>query len=80
MLKNLIEKLGSRVVVNAFDPASLQDPVALLTEWKPAKGGGTNFRTHRLDRSNPQRLEFRCTIGMMLFAGAFFAVGIVALG
>jgi hypothetical protein len=45
----------------AFDPASLGDSVAILTDWTPAKGGGANFRTHKLVTVTPYRMEFRAS-------------------
>lgn len=61
--------------VERFDPASLNDPVALKTTWRPAKRGGTNFRTHRLVPDGMQRLLFRPTLASWLFSAAFVCAG-----
>lgn len=61
--------------VERFDPASLNDPVALKTAWRPAKRGGTNFRTHRLVPDGMQRIVFRPTPASWLFAAAFVGSG-----
>ncbi len=38
--KTLADGLGPH---NQFDPSSLDDPIALKTEWTPAKKGGQIF-------------------------------------
>lgn len=78
--KNVVEKLKELQPEHiAFDPATLDDPVALQTEWGPAKSGGTNFRTHQLARADHNRLEFHATWGVKLFATVFFLMGSAAL-
>ena len=62
-----------------FDPARFGDPLALQTEWTPAKRGGTNFRTHKLASIGPNRIEFRPTIGAILFYLLFFFMGLGVL-
>ena len=74
----------------SFDPASLNDPLALQTSWSPAKRGGANFRTHILAVIDSYRLEFKASIGakmfylIFLFAGAgiliFFSFPILSSG
>ena len=76
MFKELIKKLTGRVSSPRFDPTALNDPVAEQTEWTPAAGGGTNFKTHKLKKIHGQRMEFRATIGMLLFGGIFFVIGV----
>lgn len=66
--------------METVDPASFNDPVAIKTEWKPLKSGGTNFRTHILKQRHPARWEFRATLGAKLFCGLFFAIGIGVIG
>lgn len=83
MLNSLLQKLqelaGRRTTT--FDPAALNDPVALLTAWSPAKGGGASFRTHRLVTVDHSRLEFKATAGAVVFSLLFLLVGLgVALG
>ncbi len=79
MLKDLVRKL-QKLTVEAvpFDPATLGDEVALVTEWTPAKGGGASFQTHRLVEIDLHRTEFRATPGMILFAGVFLVIGLGA--
>jgi hypothetical protein len=77
MLKELAKKLGFPVRDhNIFDPASLNDPLATQTKWSPAKGGGASFRTHRLVRTGPDRLEFQTSTGAKLFYLLFILVGL----
>ena len=80
MLKDFVEKLKQmRPERVEFDPASLEDPVALETEWGPAKGGGANFRTHQLVQVDPNRIEFRASWGSKLFGIIFSVVGLGAM-
>jgi hypothetical protein len=60
----------------SFDPSSLNDPVAMQTEWVPAKKGGFNFRVHQLVSVDTNRIEFRATPGAKLFYLLFLLVGI----
>lgn len=80
MFKKLIDTLKGRVSRPHFDPSSLNDPVALQTDWTPLKSGGANFKTHKLKQVHSQRVEFRSTIGMKLFGGIFFAIGLGVIG
>lgn len=76
MLEELVKRLkamGSPPPV--FDPGRFGDPVALQAEWSPLRGGGTNFRTHRLLNLHADRLEFRAAAGAKLFCGFFALVG-----
>ena len=69
MLKKIVEALktlGNQQT--AFDPSGFNNPVAMQTEWKPLKGGGSNFKTHKLVEVSYHRLEFQATI----FARIFF--------
>jgi hypothetical protein len=63
----------------AFQPASLQDPVALTTEWKPCNPGGANFRTRALTQYGPRRVGFRPTLGAVLFCAVFAVLGCALL-
>ncbi len=80
MLNKLINAVKQTFQVpEPVDPASFNDPVALQTEWTPAKRGGSNFCTHKLRRVNPSRCEFRMTAGAMLFSVLFLLVGLGVL-
>lgn len=63
----------------AFDPARFNDPVAIQTSWRPVKGGGSNFRTYKLVKVNPDRVEFRTTIGAVIFSLIFALPGMALL-
>jgi hypothetical protein len=77
MIEKLLEKLQNLVRTrSAFDPSQLGDPLALQTNWTPAKGGGSSFRTHKLIEVNPNRLEFRASVGALLFYLIFLLVGV----
>jgi hypothetical protein len=60
-----------------FDPAELNDPVALKTSWSPLKRGGTNFRTHALFPLTPQRMEFQPTVASKVVGWVFLGVGVL---
>jgi hypothetical protein len=77
MFEGLIEKIKSMSAGRErFDPSSLNDPVAMKTDWGPAKGGGTNIRTHRLVAVGSNRMEFRSCIGAILFYLVFLVMGL----
>ncbi|MHC4995359.1 MAG: hypothetical protein ACYTGQ_09935 [Planctomycetota bacterium] len=63
----------------AFDPTTLNDPVALRTGWGPAKQGGTNIRTRRLVAEGPNRLALKPTASAMLFYCFFIGMGLIAM-
>jgi hypothetical protein len=75
-----MEKLqGLAAERKTFDPSSLGDPIAMQTEWTPAKGGGASFRTHNLVEIDTNRMEFKASIGARLFYLVFMLMGIVAI-
>ncbi len=61
--------------VEAFDPAILNDELALRTDWQPLVSGGTNFKTHNLIHSDIDKMEFKCSIAAKLFALVFIIMG-----
>ncbi len=81
MLKQFLEKLSALCAKKApFDPAVLNDPVALRTAWTPVRNGGASFQTHRLVTVHPYRMEFRPTAGLLMFGAFFMAMGGCAVG
>lgn len=64
---------------DSFDPAEFNDPIATQISWSPLKGGGASFRTRRLVQADLDRLEFRPTVGAMLFGLLFCGMGLAAL-
>ncbi|WP_298867008.1 hypothetical protein [uncultured Gimesia sp.] len=78
MFRKLIDKLKSLSTEGSerFDPAILDDPIAMETEWSPLKEGGSNFCTRKLVRVSPQRYEFRATVGAIVFYLIFFFIGV----
>lgn len=79
MLRNLFEKLKSLTPEGSepFDPATLDDPVALQTEWSPLKAGGANFCTRKLVRVSSLRYEFRASLGAIFFYLLFSGIGLL---
>ncbi|QDT90882.1 hypothetical protein [Gimesia algae] len=78
MFRNLVDKLKSLVPAanEHFDPTTLDDPVAMQTEWSPLKGGGASFCTRKLVQVSPHRYEFRATLGAKAFYLIFFFIGL----
>lgn len=64
----------------SLDPASFNDPIALQTEWRPAKGGGTNICTHVMKETSPDRIEFRATWKAKFFYSVFLFAGLGVIG
>jgi len=80
MFRKLVQKLRGLVGDRStFDPSGLDDPIAMQTDWTPARGGGASFRTHKLVEVNSDRLEFRASIGAKLFYLIFFLAGMGVL-
>ena len=78
MFEKLVEQLKRLVPTPqpAFDPSTLGDPIAMKTDWSPAKGGGSSFCTYKLISINPERIEFRPSTAAKLFYTLFIVVGI----
>lgn len=64
---------------NPFDPARFGDPIAVRTGWRPVRRGGGNLRTHKLVKVSPYRIEFKTTIGAIIFALIFALPGTALL-
>lgn len=82
ILSQLVDELKKLIPREriAFDPATLDDPVALKTGWDPLKGGGTNIRTHALRISDEGVYSFRPTVGFIFFCSFFSLIGLGVLG
>ncbi|MBL7076021.1 MAG: hypothetical protein ISS31_00990 [Kiritimatiellae bacterium] len=80
MLKKLAMKLKMMAEgQGSFDPSTIGDPLALHTEWTPARSGGASFRTHKLAPVSTNRLEFRASAGAKLFYLLFLLIGVGVL-
>ena len=53
------------------------DPLASKVAWSPMKGGGTNFKTHRLVIQGEDRALFMATKGYQLFSSIFLGTGLL---
>ena len=65
-----------------LDPSRFDDEVALKVSWAPLVGGGSNFCTHRLQSTSGlsrSGLEFKTTISVYLFWGAFISIALASL-
>lgn len=82
MLKGLVQRLlRLKRQQAAFDPSQFGDPVAVQTDWTPARRGGANFQTRKLVEANANRLEFRASRGAKLFYLVFLLSGVgIAFG
>ena len=81
MFEKLVQKLKKMMPSDRpqVDPAQFGDPVALQTQWTPAKSGGASFATHKMVQSFGRRLEFRMSMGARLFCLVFLLVGLGVL-
>ncbi len=77
MLKNIISQLTGQSERPQFDASIFQDPIAMKTSWLPLAGGGSNFKSAGLHQVNEQRMEFRASTAMKIFAGVFVVFGLV---
>ncbi len=77
MLKDILRTLSTLgESPPTIDASRFGDPLALKTQWTPAKGGGANFRTHRLIEVDATRMEFRASLGAKIFYTTFMVMGI----
>ncbi|QDV51702.1 hypothetical protein [Gimesia fumaroli] len=78
MFRKLIDQIKNLTTADSehFDPATLDDPVALKTEWSPLKGGGASFCTRKLVQVSPLRYEFRSAWGAIAFYLIFLMIGL----
>ena len=72
--KNAINNLKKNY--KPFDPATLNDDIAIKTQWTPAKRGGSNFKTHDIVKTSPYRLEIRPGKMTLLFPVIFILAGL----
>jgi hypothetical protein len=80
MFEKLIEQLRDLAgPVKTFDPSRFGDPIAMQTGWTPVRSGGANFRTHRLVEIDPNRIEFKASIGARLFYSVFAILGMISI-
>ena len=77
MFRNILQQLRNLGESSTpFDASRFGDPVALKTQWSPAKSGGTNFRTHKLVEVDITRVEFRASMGAKIFCSVFMVSGL----
>lgn len=73
-IKAILKKISQSRPV--FDASVFNDDLAMKTEWSPLKGGGSNFRTHKLVQVDYTRVEFKSTLGAKIFSFVFIAFGV----
>jgi len=77
MYEELKQKLGMLTTVpSSVDPSQFGDPLATQTAWTPIRRGGSSFRTHKLVTVDPSRIEFRASLGAILFYLLFMLFGL----
>lgn len=74
--KKFIEFIKDKRSEWVFDPAVLNDSIALQTEWNSNSSSSSNFKTHKLVYKNPNRYEFKPTVASKVFSAIFMIVGI----
>lgn len=67
------------MVINEINPDLFNDPLALKTDWKQCNMLGSNFCSEKLVRTDPNRVEFRRTKGVLAMYIGFIAVGAAIL-
>ncbi len=45
-------------------------------DWSPLKSGGANFKTHKLVEISSQRIEYKASVGSIIFGSIFLLVGL----
>jgi hypothetical protein len=80
MLNRLKEQLQSLAEEGtSFDTTQFNDPLAETIEWTPAKGGGSNLRTHKLVQTGAEQAKFKITLSAQLATGVFLVTGLGVL-
>jgi len=74
-LLRFVKKLIPGAEQESFDPARFGDSLAIRVAWTPVVPGGANFTTHRLKKLSEDRVAFRKTFMMILFALVFLLPG-----
>jgi|AntRauTorcE11897_2_1112592.scaffolds.fasta_scaffold00314_9 hypothetical protein len=78
MFKKLLAKLAKlKVEPEPIDLSEFGDSLAESVSWKPAKGGGTNLKTHSLKQEDYNRYSFKTTYSAMIFFSSFVLMGVV---
>ncbi len=62
-----------------FTPETLNDEIALETQWSPLKPGGTNTTDFKFSKISSNRVEFKASPKLYIAVGAFFILGIAAI-
>jgi len=55
-----------------------QDPVAKHTSWTPLISGGSNFATHKLDKTSRSQIRIKPSLALYLFTLVFSGISVVA--
>ena len=80
MFKKLLEKVQDLTgSPREVDASQFDDPIAMQTDWTPAKGGGANFGTHKLVEVDSHRMEFRASAGAKIVYLIFLVIGVAVL-
>ena len=75
-LLRLVKKLIPGAEQEPLDPARFGDSLAERVAWTPLVPGGANFATHCLKKLSEDRVAFRKTFTMILFALVFLLPGL----
>lgn len=67
--------IEARENINSYDIDFTDDTIKKQVDISPLKSGGSNFKTHSLKTLSPSKLVYKPSIGGVLFAFIFFAVG-----
>ncbi len=53
-----------------------QNNIESNIDWSPLKSGGANFKTHKLVEVSSQRMEYKASVGSIVFGFIFLLVGL----
>jgi hypothetical protein len=71
----VLDLMLSQMAKSTDHPSVFNDPVAEKAEWSPLQRGGASFQTHKLVTVRQDRMEFRTSLGMVLFSLVFVLIG-----
>ncbi len=76
-IKDTIQNFQSNFKI--FDPSSLNDEIAMKTDWNSAKSGGSRRQTHEIVSETPNRLEIKVKSTTLIFPVIFSLMGLSAI-
>jgi len=76
-IKDTIQNFQSNFKI--FDPSSLNDKIAMKTDWNSAKSSGSRRQTHEIVSETSNRLEIKVKSTTLIFPVLFSLIGLYAI-